>query len=95
MTRDELEHLLRAASRIAEDPDVVVVGSQAILGSFGDWELPDEAVGSIEADFCFRDDVANAKSDRVDGAIGELSAFHASFGVYAQGVGLDTASPHG
>jgi hypothetical protein len=48
MTRDELEHLLRAASRIAEDPDVVVVGSQAILGSFGDWELPDEAVRRVE-----------------------------------------------
>lgn len=31
------------------------------------------------------------KSDRVEGAIGEGSRCHASFGYYAQGVGLETA----
>lgn len=91
MRREQLEHLLRAASRIAEDRDVIVVGSQAILGSFDDADLPDEAIGSIEADVCFRDDPDNVKSDRVDGAIGELSPFHDSFGVYAQGVSTTTA----
>jgi hypothetical protein len=34
VTRDELEHLLRSASQIAEEPDVIVVGSQPILGSY-------------------------------------------------------------
>jgi hypothetical protein len=31
------------------------------------------------------------KTDMIDGAIGEGSRFHQSFGIYAQGVGLDTA----
>jgi hypothetical protein len=53
VTRDELGHLLRAASQTAEEPDVIVVGSQAILGSFPDTWLPAEVIGSIEADFCF------------------------------------------
>jgi hypothetical protein len=91
MTRDQLEHLLRAASRIAGERDVIVIGSQAILGSFDESDLPDEAIGSIEADVCFRDDPVVALADLVDGAIGELSAFHQSFGVYAQGVSTSTA----
>lgn len=35
---------------------MIVFGSQAILGSFDDSELPDEAIGSIELDVCFHDD---------------------------------------
>lgn len=91
MTRDQLEHLLRAAARIVGERDVIVFGSQAILGSFDDRSLPDEAIGSIEADVCFRDDPSDEKSDLVDGAIGELSPFHDSFGIYAQGVSITTA----
>jgi hypothetical protein len=91
VTRDQLEHLLRASARIAEERDVIVFGSQAILGSFDDVELPDEAIGSIELDVCFRNDPDVEKADRVDGAIGELSAFHHSFGIYAQGISITTA----
>ena len=36
MTRSELEHLIRAAADIANDDDIVVIGSQAILGQFPD-----------------------------------------------------------
>ena len=32
-----------------------------------------------------------AKADQVDGAIGELSPFHETFGYYAQGVSVSTA----
>jgi hypothetical protein len=91
VTRDQLEHVLRAVARIAGEPEVIVVGSQSILGSFDDGQLPDDAIGSIEADVCFRDDPSNEKADRVDGAIGELSPFHESFGFYAQGVSITTA----
>jgi hypothetical protein len=90
-SQEQLEHLLRAASQIVEEPDVVVLGSQAILASYPETFLPSEVVGSIEADFCFFDDVDEAKADRVDGAIGELSRFHESFGIYAQGVSIATA----
>ncbi|MGH8887953.1 MAG: hypothetical protein ACRDYX_22890 [Egibacteraceae bacterium] len=68
MTREQLEHLLRAASKVAQDRNVVVLGSQSILGSFPDTALPDEAIGSIEADLAFFDDEDEVKSDRVDGA---------------------------
>ncbi|MGH8991543.1 MAG: TOTE conflict system archaeo-eukaryotic primase domain-containing protein, partial [Acidimicrobiia bacterium] len=91
MTREQLAHLLRAASRIAGRREVIVVGSQAILGSFDDTTLPAEAIGSVEADLCFFDDTDDILADGVDGAIGEASAFHATFGYYAQGVSVTTA----
>ncbi len=91
MKRSELAHLLRAASEIAGDPRILVIGSQAILGSFRDDELPSDATRSIEADVAFFDDGDERKSDAVDGAIGEESKFHETFGVYGQGVGIQTA----
>jgi hypothetical protein len=36
MTRSELEHLIRAAGAVADDPEIVVIGSQAVLGQFPD-----------------------------------------------------------
>lgn len=30
----ELEHIIRAAGTMADDPDIVVIGSQAVLGQF-------------------------------------------------------------
>ena len=45
----------------------------------------------MEADVAFFDDPADAKADQVDGAIGELSPFHETFGYYAQGVSVSTA----
>jgi hypothetical protein len=53
MRREELAHLLRAAARIAADGDILVVGSQAILGSFAEDELPEVAWLSVEADLAF------------------------------------------
>ena len=91
MTREQLEHILRAASTIARDPDVLVIGSQSVLGSFAEDDLPFEATSSIEADVAFFDDPADVKADQVDGAIGELSPFHEAFGYYAQGVSVSTA----
>jgi hypothetical protein len=70
MTREQLEHILRAASAIAGEPDVLVIGSQSMLGSFTEDDLPPEATTSMEADIAFFDDPADAKADQVDGAIG-------------------------
>ncbi len=91
MNREKLEHILRAASAIAREPDVLVIGSQSVLGSFAEGELPQEATSSMEADIAFFDDPADTKADQVDGAIGELSMFHQTFGYYAQGVSVTTA----
>ena len=89
MRRDELSHIIRAAARILDDASVVVIGSQSILASYPEVTLPDELTVSIEADLLplGGDDDA----DKIDGAIGEGSHFHETFGVYGQGVGVRTA----
>jgi len=91
LNRKQLSHLLRAATRIADDPDIIVIGSQAILGAFDAQNLPDDVTMSVEADIAFRDDPDEVKADEVDGSIGELSDFHEEFGYYAQGVIITTA----
>lgn len=91
MKREQLEHVLRAASTVVHERDVLVIGSQAILGAIAEDRLPAEATTSIEADLAFLDDPADEKADQVDGAIGELSKFHETYGYYAQGVSVGTA----
>jgi hypothetical protein len=76
MNRAALEHILRAAAAIANEHDLMVIGSQAVLGQFP--EAPAALLASIEADVYPR--YAPAKSNLIDGAIGELSAFHQTFG---------------
>src|SRR5690349_8305002 len=48
MTRLQLEHLIRAAADIADDDDIIVIGSQAILGQFPN--APEAMRVSAEAD---------------------------------------------
>ncbi len=88
MNRASLEHILRAAAAITNEADLVVVGSQAVLGQFPN--APEPLLASIEADVFPRADPA--KSILIDGAIGELSAFHQTFGYYAHGVDETTAT---
>lgn len=87
MNRSQLEHLIRAAGAIADEDGIVVIGSQAILGAVP--APPADLVQSIEADvFPLR---RPERSELIDGAIGEGSQFHDTFGYYAQGVGPETA----
>jgi len=88
MKRSELEHVIRAAGSIADDREIVVIGSQSILGQFPD--APTTLLVSAEADVypLHRPELA----DLIDGSIGEGSAFHEQFGYYAQGVGEETAT---
>jgi hypothetical protein len=88
MNRAALEHILRAAAAVTNEPDIVVVGSQALLGQYPN--APDPLLSSIEADVFPRADPA--KSILIDGAIGELSTFHQTFGYYAHGVDETTAT---
>lgn len=44
MRRKQLEHVLRAASTIIGERDIVVVSSQAILGTVADDRLPLKAI---------------------------------------------------
>jgi hypothetical protein len=87
MRRSELEHIIRASGDIAQDDEIVIIGSQAVLGQFPD--APVRLLTSMETDVYPRNKPALA--DKVDGAIGEGSPFHEEFGYYAQGVGPETA----
>ena len=87
MTRVQLEHLIWAAADIADANDIVIIGSQAILGQFPD--APAELLISVEADMTPKNHPE--RWELIDGSIGELSPFHTTFGYYAQGVEPGTA----
>jgi hypothetical protein len=76
VNRLQLAHILRASCQIARDKNVLVVGSQAILGSYDADQLPAAVLMSMEADIAFLDDPDRSKADDVEGAIGEMSPFH-------------------
>ena len=100
MTRNELEHIIRAAGAIADVTEIIILGSQSILGQFPELsesspesttsemsfliENRDILLRSVEADIMVTD--SEEKTEMIEGAIGELSAFHHTFGYYAQGV---------
>lgn len=88
MTRSQLEHLIRAASSIADDLEIIVIGSQAVLGQFPN--APAELLVSNEADLYPRH--YPHRASLIEGAIGELSPFHETFGYYAEGVAEKTAT---
>lgn len=86
MTRDELEHIIRAAAAITGEREFVIIGAAAILGSHP--FPPPALLQTIEADIfpLRRPELAELLND-----IGELSSFHDHFHVYAHGVGPETA----
>jgi hypothetical protein len=70
--RADLEHLIRAAASVTGDDELVVIGSQAILGA-----VPDAGgvlASSMEADMYPKNRLDMA--DEIDGTLGELSKFH-------------------
>lgn len=87
MTREQLEHVLRAAAAIAQENSLVVVESQAVLLPFPN--APAALLASREVDLYPA--LHPERSDLIDGAIGALSSFDATFGYHADGVGPETA----
>jgi hypothetical protein len=87
MRRGDFEHVIAAAANVVGVDEFVVIGSQAILGPRPD--APDALLRSLEVDIYPA--AAPAKADLIDGALGDGSPFHRSFGYYAHGVGPETA----
>ncbi len=89
MTRAQLEHAIRAACDVVGEDVVIVFGSQSILAQY-----PDASSGlrqSMEADIAPGSGDPGA-ADRIDGALGEDSAFHQMHGFYVHGLTLDAAA---
>ena len=82
-----LSHAIRAAGDISGDTELIVIGSQAILGPFPHAHA--DLTQSLEVDLYPRNHPD--RSDLIDGAIGELSPFHDTHGFYVHGVGPATA----
>jgi hypothetical protein len=87
MTREQLEHVLRAAAAIASENSLVVVGSQAVLLPFPN--APAALLASREVDVYPA--LHPERAELIDGAIGALSSFDETFGYHADGVGPETA----
>jgi len=88
MNRDQLEHAIRAACEVAEDTELIIFGSQAILGEHPD--APPDLRASVEVDV---QPLNHPEAvDKIDGALGELSLFHATHGFYVHGVLIEAAT---
>jgi hypothetical protein len=87
MRREDFNHVIAAAAQVAEEQEIVVIGSQAILGTVE--EPPSSLLVSMEVDVYPRNDPAKATA--IDANLGDGSAFHGTYGYYAHGVGPETA----
>jgi len=89
--RTDLDHIIRAAGAVLGDDTVIILGSQAILASFGEDDLPPAAARSLEVDLLPLEDPDGKKADKIAGALGELTQFDAEYGIHADGVSEATA----
>jgi hypothetical protein len=87
VTRDQLEHAIRAVCDVSGETEIIIIGSQSILGEYPD--APDALRQSTEIDVILR--TKPEMTDRVEGALGELSQFHQTHDFYVHGVSHDTA----
>lgn len=94
MRREQLEHAIRTACQIIEQQEVIIVGSQAILGTYDERQLPAEATMSVEVDILPIAESNNETArlaDLIEGVAGEFSSFEQVHGFSIDGVDLDTA----
>lgn len=95
MRRDQLEHAIRTACQITGQTEVIVIGSQAILGTYPEYKLPHLATRSMEVDILPIADDNNTTielADLIVGVAGELSPFEQTHGFSIDGVDLTTAA---
>lgn len=95
MNRAQLEHAIRTACQIIDRDEVIVVGSQAILGSFSEAELPSEATMSRECDIlpiADSNEETARLADIIEGVAGEWSPFEEQHGFGIDGVDLTTVT---
>ena len=88
MRYDQLEHAIRAACDISGDTELLIFGSQSILGSYP--EAPESLRASIEVDVQSKN--RPEMTEYIDGALGQDSPFHAAHGFYVHGISIDAAT---
>ena len=91
MTRRELEHALRAVADLTGETTLIIIGSQAILGTFP--EAPSEMLVSQEVDIFTPEKPETAEF--ISGAFGADSPFDQTHGFQIDGVSPTTATVPG
>lgn len=94
MRREQLEHAIRTACQIIQHREVIIVGSQAILGTYDESQLPAAATMSIEVDIlplAVTDEETARLADLIEGVAGEFSPFEQLHGFSIDGVDLATS----
>jgi hypothetical protein len=84
--RPDFNHVIVAASEVSGEREIVVIGSQAILGTVD--EPPASMLFSMEVDIYTHNDPE--KATEIDANLGDGSLFHGTYGFYAHGVGPKT-----
>jgi len=95
MRRDQLEHAIRTACQIIGAPKVIVVGSQSILGTYREEQLPRAATMSVEVDvlpIAESNEETARLADLIEGVAGEFSPYEQTHGFSIDGVDLGTSA---
>jgi hypothetical protein len=95
MRRDQLQHAIRTACQITGAQEVIVVGSQAILGTYDEAQLPRAATMSVEIDvlpIADTDEESVRLADLIEGVAGEFSPFEQTHGFSIDGVDMTTSA---
>jgi hypothetical protein len=96
--RSQLRLLILEAHRLTSADEVLIIGSQSVLATWGEEELPEEVTLSAEADMLVRvrngirlsDEEADYVSQFLERS-GQLSEFDAEHGVHIDSVSANTA----
>lgn len=94
MRRAEMEHAIRAACQIIDASQIIIVGSQSILGTYAEDELPERATMSREIDMlpiADGDAETTRLADVIEGVAGEFSPFEQLHGFSIDGVDHTTS----
>lgn len=87
-----MEDAIRTAAELTRQDQFLIIGSQAILGTYSENDLPLEATMSREVDIAsFRDEGAEEAADIISINAGELSQYDQEHGFYLEGVQKETA----
>lgn len=87
MQRSDFDHIIAAAAEVSGEGELVVIGSQAILGSVD--RPPQSMLVSMEVDIYPLHDPP--KATEIDASLGDGSQFQSTYGYFAHGVGPETA----
>jgi hypothetical protein len=87
MKKQQVDHVLRAAGRITDEKQFIIIGSQSLHGKHPD--IADDILRSFEVDIIAKRDPSRTEWLNV---IGQGSKFHEQFGYYADPVDEATAT---